>query len=176
MITTASFYGRSTDSLVCVCVAVTSHLVPVCVTPPPPLHLSLLRCPSFKSTFFIATLLISSLFACVCVCVCAGIPKAGVNQAGSVGGGCRGEDSFLPEGDRSPAEAAERKTGGWGKTAAVQTVGGVWGEERERGERGEEDSEIMYEWEERDVMRWKTTVCECLQTNLCACYTSDLAH
>lgn len=96
----------------CVCVAVTPHLVPVCVTPPPPLHLSLLRCPSFKSTFFIATLLISFPFACVRVCLCAGIPEAGVNQAGSVGGGCGGEDGFLQEGDPSPAEAAERKTGG----------------------------------------------------------------
>ncbi|XP_023187443.1 centrosomal protein of 89 kDa isoform X3 [Xiphophorus maculatus] len=40
------------------------------------------------------------------------IPEAGVNQAGSVGGGCGGEDGFLQEGDPSPAEAAERKTGG----------------------------------------------------------------
>ncbi|XP_054916067.1 centrosomal protein of 89 kDa isoform X3 [Poeciliopsis prolifica] len=40
------------------------------------------------------------------------IPEAGVNQAGSVGGGCGGEDGFLQEGDPSPAGAAERKTGG----------------------------------------------------------------
>ncbi len=51
--------------LCCVCV---SHLVPMCVTPPPPLQSSLLCCPSCKSTSFIATLHIS--FLCVCVCVC----------------------------------------------------------------------------------------------------------
>lgn len=42
----------------------------------------------------------------------AGIPEADGDQAGSVGGGGGGEDDFLREGDPSPAEAAERKTGG----------------------------------------------------------------
>ena len=48
----------------CMCV---SHRVPMCVTPPPPLQLSLLRCPSCKSTSFIATLHISFLGTWVCV-------------------------------------------------------------------------------------------------------------
>ena len=52
---------------VCMCACV-AHLVPMCLTPPPPLQLSLLRCPSCKSTSFIATLHIS--FLCVfCVYV-----------------------------------------------------------------------------------------------------------
>ncbi|XP_060898316.1 centrosomal protein of 89 kDa isoform X2 [Labrus mixtus] len=40
------------------------------------------------------------------------VSEEGVKQTGSVGGGSGGEDRFLPEGDPSPAEAAERKTGG----------------------------------------------------------------
>ncbi|KAM9764567.1 centrosomal protein of 89 kDa isoform 2-T2 [Menidia menidia] len=43
---------------------------------------------------------------------CQSVPDAGVNQAGSARGGSGGEDGFPPEGDPSPAEAAERKTGG----------------------------------------------------------------
>ncbi len=103
--TILSFFIDLQVRLCCVCV---SHLVPMCVTPPPPLQSSLLCCPSCKSTSFIATLHISFLCVCVCVCLCAVVPEAGVNQTGSVGGGSGGEDSVLPEGDPSPAEAAKR--------------------------------------------------------------------
>lgn len=56
------------DRKVSVCVV--SHLVPTCVTPPPPFHLSPLCCPSYISTLFIATLRISFLCVCVCARVC----------------------------------------------------------------------------------------------------------
>lgn len=88
------------------------HLVPVCVNPLPSLQLSLLHCPSCKASL-IATLRVMPLH------VCAGVPQAGFQETGSVGGGSGGKNSLLPEGDSSPAATVKGTTGCWGETAAV---------------------------------------------------------
>lgn len=50
--------------------------------------------------------------ALVCERARAGVPEARGVQAGAAGGVTGGDESRAPEGDPSPAEAAERKTGG----------------------------------------------------------------